>query len=169
MKVWLIVLLAAVMNAGALAQTVQAPSNALRDARRLAELLTQGDGAGAARMLHPNALAAMGGSQAAAVVLAAGPQASKEKGITIVVTVPSPPPARIEKVGQRLFAIVKTRTWITGSTGSADLNGFWLGVSDDAGVHWRFVVFQDVANAHEDAQALFPEGTGALAFPTNPD
>src|SRR5690348_4462444 len=141
MKGLVAVLLTVALHAEALAQTASAQRDALRDARRLAELLTAGDGDGAAGMIHPNALNAMGGSQAVAAILAAGPQLAKDKGITIVVTVPSPP-EQIGQVGQRRFAIVKTRTRMTGSAGSADLGGFWLAVSDDAGAHWSFVVFQ---------------------------
>lgn len=152
------------VNASAPASTAQAQSNAFRDACRLAELLNEGDGTGAVGIIHPNALAAMGGSQAVADVLVAGSQLAKSKGVALEVTVPSPP-ERIERVGRRLFALVKTRTWMASAAGNATLDGFWLGVSEDAGAHWTFVVFQDAANAQEDAKKLFPEGTGALAFP----
>jgi hypothetical protein len=166
-KVWLAALFAVLVNAGVQASTPQAQSNAFRDARRLAELLNEGDGDGAVGIIHPNALAAMGGSQAVAAVLVAGSQLAKGKGVAIEVTVPSPP-ERIERVGRRLFALVKTRTWMTSPAGNANLDGFWLGVSEDAGAHWTFVVLQDAANAQDDARKLFPEGTGALAFPAAP-
>jgi len=165
MRAWWMVLWVVAMNAGAVAQTAEVQGQALRDARRLAELLTNGDGDGAAAMIHPKALAAMGGSEAVATTLIAGPQWAKQKGITIQITVPSPPD-QIEQVGQRLFASVRTRTRMASGTGSADLNGFWLGVSEDGGAHWSFVVFQDVINAQEDARKLFPSGTGALVFPS---
>lgn len=167
-KVFAVLLCAVAVNAPVLAQTAQLQDGALRDARRLAELLADGDGDGAARMIHPQALAAMGGTEAVAAVLTAGPRAARDKGITIEVTVPSPP-EQIERVGRRLFAGITARTRLTSGVATADVNGFWLCVSEDGGAHWSFVVFQDAVNARAEARTLFPEGTGGLVFPNGTD
>lgn len=139
--------------------------NAYRDACQLASLLSAGDGINAAAMIHPKAVAALGGSERVAAVFSAGTQVAKEKGITIAVSIPSPP-ENVEKVGTRLFAIVKVRTQLSNGNGNGDLDSFWLGVSDDDGAQWRFVIFPHASNAASDASTLFPEGTGGLVFPT---
>jgi hypothetical protein len=166
MKTWMIALFFVALKTGAYAQSIDdAQNNAFRDASQLASLLSAGDGISAASMIHPNALAALGGSQRVATVFSTGTQVAKEKGITIAVSIPSPP-EKVEKVGSRLFAIVKVRTLLNSSRGNGDLDSFWLGVSEDSGAKWFFVIFPNASDAANDAKTLFPEGTGDLVFPT---
>ena len=159
-------LLLMALKTGAYAQPIDDAQNyAFRDARQLASLLSAGDGINAASMIHPNALAALGGPQRVATVFSTGHQVAKEKGITIAVSIPSPP-EKTEKVGSRLFAIIRVGTQLNSSSGNTALDSFWLGVSEDNGAKWFFVIFPNASNAAIDAKTLFPEGTGDLVFPT---
>jgi hypothetical protein len=166
MKTLMIVLVLLALTDGIHAQPIDdARNNAFRDARHLATLLSTGDGINAASMIHPNALVALGGSQRVAAAFSVGPLVAHEKGITIAVSIPSPP-EEVATVGVRLFAIVNVRTQLHTSNGNVDIDCFWLGVSEDSGAKWSFVIFPHASNAMNDAQKLFPEGTGGLVFPT---
>jgi hypothetical protein len=165
MKIWTVPLLFLAINTGAIGQTfASVQANALRDARRLATDLSAGNGSSAASMIHPNALAALGGPEKVAAVFSTGSQVAKEKGITIAVTVPSAP-EKVEKVGPRLFTVVKVNTHLEASSSNSDLTSFWLGVSDNNGGDWTFVIFPNSANAANDVKTLFPDGIGSLVLP----
>jgi hypothetical protein len=169
MDIRLVTLFCFAFSTSALAQTSSnSQANALRDARRLAADLSNGNGSSAASMIYPKALSALGGPEKVAAVFSAGPQVAREKGIAIRVSVPSAP-EKIVNVGPRLFAVIKINTHLETGSGANDLTSYWLAVSDDVGSNWTFVIFPNYANAAEDVKFLFPDGIGSLVLPAPSD